>query len=480
MITVSFSEVADVLEATLPENPAFSNAAPFPPVSIDTRRLEPGDCFLAIQGSRFDGHDFIDEAVAKGARVVVHSQPLPAAGQDSEVLFLRVGNTTLALQKLARCVREKWSGALVAVTGSMGKTTTRRFASTLLRQRYQVCESSGNLNNHFGVPLSLLRLRDDQEVAVLELGMNHPGEIRTLSLICQPDVAVITNVAPVHLEFFRSLDHIAAAKAEILEGMRDGGTLLFNGEDERLCSMARRFDGPSMDFGTAGDHRFNVGAETWPALQGMKIAIQTPTSRFQTCVPLSGKHYLFNIAAAVAVAVTLGLSDAQIGQGVGGLRALDQRGQIRSLSPARGVNLTLIDESYNSNPDALRSVLEDFAGWAWKGRKLAVLGDMLELGKSAVEFHRETGRHLPHLEIDLVLTVGALARHILEGALEAGMSSHQVFSTQDSPTAATLLRGLVQDGDLVLVKASRGVGLDRMIRRLEEDTETKSSRERVS
>ena len=244
--------------------------------------------------------------------------------------------------------------------------------------------------------------------------------------------------------------------------------------------MARRFDGPSMDFGTAGDHRFNVGAETWPALQGMKIAIQTPTSRFQTCVPLSGKHYLFNIAAAVAVAVTLGLSDAQIGQGVGGLRALDQRGQIRSLSPARGVNLTLIDESYNSNPDALRSVLEDFAGWAWKGRKLAVLGDMLELGKSAVEFHRETGRHLPHLEIDLVLTVGALARHILEGALEAGMSSHQVFSTQDSPTAATLLRGLVQDGDLVLVKASRGVGLDRMIRRLEEDTETKSSRERVS
>ena len=160
------------------------------------------------------------------------------------------------------------------------------------------------------------------------------------------------------------------------------------------------------------------------------------------------------------MAVTLDLSDAQIRQGVGDLAALEQRGEIRSLSPVRGVNLSLIDESYNSNPEALDSVLEDFSGWTWEGRKLVVLGDMLELGESAAEFHRETGRHLAALEIDLVLTVGNLARHILEGAVEAGMSSHQVFSAQDSLTAAKRLRGLVQDGDLVLVKASRGVGLD--------------------
>ena len=467
MITVSTSEVADVLETTLPENPTFSNAAPFPPVSIDTRSLEPGDCFLAIQGSRFDGHDFIDEAVAKGAGMVVHSRTHPATGRDSDVVFLRVGDTTAALQKLARCVREKWSGSLVAVTGSMGKTTTRRFSSTLLGQQYQVCESPGNLNNHFGVPLSLLRLQDDDEVAVVELGMNHPGEIRTLSLICQPDVVVITNVAPVHLEFFRSLDHIAEAKAEILEGLRDGGKLLFNGDDERLCSIARRFEGPSLDFGTAGDRRFSVTTRSRPNLQGMQIAIRTPTGRFQAAIPLFGKHHLYNIAAAVAVAVTLDLSDAQIRQGVGDLAALEQRGEIRSLSPVRGVNLSLIDESYNSNPEALDSVLEDFSGWTWEGRKLVVLGDMLELGESAAEFHRETGRHLAALEIDLVLTVGNLARHILEGAVEAGMSSHRVFSAQDSLTAAKRLRGLVRDGDLVLVKASRGVGLDRMIRKLE-------------
>ncbi len=467
MITVSTTEVADALETTLPENPTFSNAAPFPPVSIDTRSLEQGDCFVAIQGSRFDGHDFIGEAVEKGARVVVHSRPHPATGRDSDVAFLRVSNTTLALQKLAGCAREKWSGSLVAVTGSMGKTTTRRFSSTLLGRRYQVCESPGNLNNHFGVPLSILRLQDDDEVAVLELGMSHPGEIRTLSLICRPDVVVITNVAPVHLEFFRSLDHIAEAKAEILEGLRDGGTLLFNGDDKRLCSMARHFAGPSLGFGTAGDHRFNVAAQTSSNLQGMQVAIRTPTGHFRACVPLFGKHHLYNIAAAVAVAVTLGLSDAQIQQGVGDLAALDQRGQIRSLSPARGVNLTLIDESYNSNPEALCSVLDDFSRWAWEGRKLVVLGDMLELGKSAPEFHRETGRHLAALEIDLVLTVGKLALHIMEGAVEAGMSSHQVFSAQDSLMAATRLRGLVQDGDVVLVKASRGVGLDRMIRMLE-------------
>ena len=467
MITVSTSEVADVLETTLPENLTFSNAAPFPPVSIDTRRLEKGDCFVAIQGSRFDGHDFIEEAVEKGARVVVHSRPHPTTGRDTDVAFLRVADTTAALQKLASCAREKWSGSVVAVTGSMGKTTTRRFASTLLGQRYQVCESAGNLNNHLGVPLSLLRLQDDDEVAVLELGMNHPGEIRTLSLICQPDVVVITNVAPVHLKFFRSLDHIAEAKAEILEGLRDGGTLLFNGDDERLCSMARRFSGPSLDFGTVGDHRVNVTASTRPDLEGMEIAIQTPTGRVEAWVSLSGRHHLSNIAAAVAVAVTLGLSNPQIRQGLGGLAALDQRGQIRASSPATGVNFTLIDESYNSNPEALRSVLGDFAGWPWEGRKLVVLGDMLELGESAPEFHRATGRHVAALDIDLVLAVGKLALHILDGAVEAGMSSHQLFSAQDPLTAATQLGGLVQDGDLVLVKASRGVGLDRMIRRLE-------------
>ncbi len=467
MITVSTSEVADVLETTLPENPAFSSAAPFPPVSIDTRRLEEGDCFLAIQGSRFDGHDFIDEAVDKGARMVVHSRPYPTRGRDSGVAFLRVGDTTAALQKLARCAREKWSGSVVTVTGSMGKTTTRRFSSTLLGQRFQVCESPGNLNNHFGVPLSLLRLQDDDEVAVLELGMNHPGEIRTLSLICQPDVVVVTNVAPVHLEFFRSLDHIAKAKAEILEGLRDGGTLLFNGDDERLCSMARRFAGRSLDFGTQGDHRFKVTAQTRADLQGMEIAIQTPTGSVEAKVPLFGKHHLYNIAAAVAVAVTLGLSNAQIRKGVGGLEAPDQRGQVRLMSPARGVKLTLIDESYNSNPQALLSVLEDFAGWTWEGRKLVVLGDMLELGESAPEFHREAGRHLAALDIDLVLTVGKLALHILDGAVEAGMSSRRLFSAQDALKAATQLCKLAQDGDLVLVKASRGVGLDRMIRMLE-------------
>ncbi len=478
MITVSFNEMADVLETTLPENPAFSYASPFPPVSIDTRTLDPGDCFVAIQGSRFDGHDFIDEALARGARVVVHSQPLPA-GQPSDALFLSVGDTTLALRQLARCVREKWAGSVVAVTGSMGKTTTRRFCSTLLRQRFQVRESPGNLNNHLGLPLSLLLLQDDDEVAVVELGMNHPGEIRKLSLICQPDVAVITNVAPVHLEFFQSLDHIAQAKAEILEGLKAGGALLFNGEDERLCSIAARFDGSSLDFGAEGDRRVRVAARTRTHPEGMEIAVQTPTAHFQTRVPLSGRHYLYNIAAAVAVAVTLGLSDAEIEQGVSHLAVAEQRGQVRSLNPASGVGLTLVDESYNSNPAALRTVLEDFAGWAWPGRKVAVLGDMLELGDAAARFHHETGRYLAGLEIDLVVAVGELAAEILEGAVAAGMASHQLFSTPDSSAAAALLSGLVQDGDLVLVKASRGVGLDRMIQILEPGESSGEAGERV-
>ncbi len=467
MITASLAEVAEVLETTLTGRRVDSRSELLPPVSIDSRTIAPGNCFVAVSGARFDGHDFIDDAVGKGARVVVHSESVSAGARAADCVFLSVENTTRALQRLGSLVREKWAGLVVAVTGSMGKTTTRSFTSTLLRQRYRVRESPGNLNNHFGVPLSLLELEEADQIAVLELAMNHPGEIRTLSQICRPDMAVITNVAPVHLEFFDSIDHIAEAKAEILEGLKPGGRIIFNGEDSRVRAIAVAFDPSAIPFGTSDRCRVNVTTQSPPDLRRMEVTVQTPTGRFPASLPFSGSHYVYNLGAAVAVAVAVGLNDEDVQNGLCQLSTVSRRGQVRSLSPGRGIEVTLVDESYNSNPEALNSVLEDFSRWPWGGRKLAVLGDMLELGSSAESYHRETGQHLVDLRLDLVVTVGVLAREMSRAARDAGMPARLLVHARDSSEAAELLRGLLRNGDLLLVKASRGIGLDRMIRLLE-------------
>ncbi len=398
---------------------------------------------------------------------MVHSRSLSVGATAADCVFLRVENTTRALQILSSLVREKWSGIVVAVTGSMGKTTTRSFVSTLLRQHYRVRESPGNLNNNFGVPLSLLGVEERDEIAVVELAMNHPGEIRALSLICRPDIAVITNVAPVHLEFFDSIDQIAEAKAEILEGLRERGRLLFNAEDRRLCAIAGNFTGSTMSFGASDRCQVSVTGEHAADLHRMEVTIRTPTGRYSARLPFSGRHYLCNLAAAIAIAVALGLTDEAIQNGIRRLSPVSQRGRINLLSPGTGIEFTLVDESYNSNPEALNSVLEDFSRWLWSGRKLAVLGDMLELGSQAKTYHREVGRRLAGLGLDIVITVGDLTRETRRGAREAGVPAHRLVHAADSSQAAELVLGLLRSGDLLLVKASRGIGLDRMIRQLE-------------
>ena len=467
MIVSSLIEVAEVLKTTLPRHSIVSSTELLPPISIDSRTITAGDCFIAISGSSFDGHDFIDEAIAKGARVVVHSEPISVVAATSDCVFMKVQDTTWALQKLSAMVRKKWAGIVVAVTGSMGKTTTRRFASTLLRQRYRVCESPGNLNNHFGLPLSLLRLEKSDEIAVVELAMDHPGEIRPLSLISQPNIAVITNVAPVHLESFDSIDEIAKEKAEILKGLKDGGRFIFNGEDSRLCEIARGFNGNAIAFGCSRSCQVSVSRESPSEVSLMEILICTPSGQYSTSVPFSGKHYLQDLAAAVAISVALGLTDEEIQNGILELVPVSQRGQLRLLSIDQGIEVTIVDESYNSNPEALNSVLEDFSGWPWNGRKLAVIGDMLELGSQAKSYHRETGKRLADLNLDAVVTVGKLTEEMRKGACEAGMSTCKLFHVRDYFQAAKLLCRILDNGDLLLVKASRRLGLDRMIRYIE-------------
>ncbi len=446
-------------------------ALPLPSISTDSRTAGPGHAFFALRGDRLDGHDFIPRAVERGVQVVVHSSTWkPDPG--SSVISLRVPDTTRALQDLAARVRRKWKGQVVAVTGSMGKTITRHFTATLLAERYRVHQSRANLNNHFGLPLSLLELEPDHQVAVLELGMNHAGEIRRLSEICDPDLGLITNVAPAHLAFFRDLDSIAAAKGELLEGLKDG-VFIYNADDQRVRELASRFQGETHAFGFAASAAVRILDFEFLSLSSMNLELRLSDGLLETSVPFVGSHFLYNIAAAAAVGQRLGLTCDQILTGIQRLRAPSNRGRICRVFDDT-LSFHLWDDSYNANPHAVLSVLQTLAALPFSGRRVVVLGDMLELGERAARLHREIGAKVAESGIDLLVAVGALSLESAQAAIEAGMEHHRVFHFADSRAAGNWLIGRVEPGDLILVKGSRGIATEAVVDRLREGREVTS------
>jgi len=446
----------------------------FTGVSIDSRTISPGALFFAIRGPRFDGHDFLAEAAMRGARAaVVERDAVAPAG----LALVRVADTTKSLGDLAHRVRREAELPVVAVTGSVGKTTTKDMTAHLLATRGPVLKTEGNLNNEYGLPLTLLRLAPEHTAAVLELGMSAPGEIGSLSRLAEPDVATITRVAPVHLEFFPSVDAIAAAKAEILEGLRPGGTAVLNGDDPRVRAIGERFTGRVVWFGR--DRRFGVWAENervdarratelspgrsrgetaTRASRGsgveMRFSLRAGGRAVDVALPLAGPHFVTSFLAAAAAAHVLGVSLEAMAEAATSLRAARHRGEVHRL----GEHVVLLDDCYNSSPEALEAAVAALSLLPGE-RRVAVLGDMLELGTSAEALHRERGRALAG-RVDVVVGVGPLARAILEGALEAGLPAGSLHHFATAPEAALALPSLVEPGDAVLVKASRGVHLE--------------------
>ena len=342
-------------------------------VSIDSRTLAPGALFVAIRGPRFDGHDFLAAAQAKGATVALVEREL--ASPPPGLGLVRVADTTRALALLARDVRRATSAPVVAVTGSVGKTTTKDMTAELLGTRGPVLKTEGNLNNQYGLPLTLLRLTAEHGAAVLELGMSAAGELRALSAVAEPDVATITRIAAVHLEFFASLDAIADAKAEILEGLRPGGTAVLNGDDPRVRRIGERFPGRVVWFGH--DRRFDVSAESWRGTAfGMRFDLRIGGSTFDTALPLAGPHFVENFLAAAAAAHVLGIAPDAIAEAATRMRPARHRGELRRL----GEGVIVLDDCYNSSPAALEAAVVAL-GLVPGLRRIAVLGDMLELGK---------------------------------------------------------------------------------------------------
>jgi len=433
--------------------------------AIDSRRVEAGDFFVAIKGERFDGHEFVGDALAKGATgLLVHAEGTPAAGNDSRApVTIQVADTTRALQDVAREVRRRSGATVVAITGSAGKTTTKEVAADFLEARYRVFRNRGNLNNHIGLPLSLLELRSKPEIAVVELGMNHPGEIRTLVGIAEPEIRVWTNVGDAHLGFFESPDAIAEAKAEILEQARATDVLVANANDPRVMSRTEWFMGRVVTFGinTAADVAANRVEHR--GLTGTAARLQVGDETFEVQTPLLGLGNLSNVLAATAVALQFDVPVSQIVERAANLRPATHRGELLRLPGG----ITLVDDSYNSSPSALRQTLGTLAVAQGCARRVAVLGEMLELGAHADRLHRESGRAAAEAKLDLLITVGgAPAGAMAEAAITAGMAAGKVTHVPNREAAADLAVQWIRPGDLVLVKGSRGIGTDLVVERL--------------
>jgi UDP-N-acetylmuramoyl-tripeptide--D-alanyl-D-alanine ligase len=433
-------------------------------ISIDSRTAAPGDLFVAIAGERLDGHRFVGEAVTRGAAGAVVHRPLDAGVAPG--LVIEVEDTTRALQALARDVRRRSGTTVVAITGSAGKTTTKEVAARFLGRRFEVFRNEGNLNNHIGLPLSLLELRRRPRIAVVELGMNHAGEIRTLVRTAEPEVRVWTNVGDAHLGFFESAEAVADAKAEILEGAGPDDVVVANADDPRVMARVGRFAGRRVTFGIEADADVKADAVRHLGLDGMEADVTTAAGRGRLRTRLLGAGNLANVLAAVAVGTHFGVPLAEMIDEAARLTPASHRGELLRLPGG----VTLIDDSYNASPTALRRTLDIVAAATGSARKVAVLGEMLELGVHAERLHRECGRAAAASGLDLLVAVGGdPAGALAQEAVAAGMAERSVLHVAGSDEAAEAALRLVRPGDLVLVKGSRGIGTDRVVERLKEE-----------
>ncbi len=422
--------------------------------SIDSRSVSRGDLFFAIQGERFDGHAFLPAIFAAGAAAAVVSNPL-SDGVGGPLLV--VEDTVRAIQQIARRVRQEWDRPIVAVTGSAGKTSTKEIISSLLGVRFRVGKTIGNLNNHIGLPLTLLRLPGDAEVAVVEMGMNHAGEIRGLAAIAQPRVGIVTNVGYAHIEAFASMDAIAAAKRELIEALPPSGVAILNADDKRVLGFRDFHRGNVLTYGFSEDA--DIRAED-TIIGSDSSAFSVGGMRFET--RLTGRHAISNILAALTVARLFEIPFGELVEAVGRLAAGKMRGQRYRIRDA-----TILDDAYNSNPEAARSMIDVLLREPAK-RRIAVLGEMLELGQWAETLHRELGRYAAEQGVDVLIGIRGASRWMVEESIEAGLGTCAAFFFEDAESAGEFLRGFVEPGDALLFKGSRGTHVEKALARMEE------------
>lgn len=410
--------------------------------SVDSRTLQPGDLFFALRGPRHDGHDYVHEVLRRGAVAAVVED---SRGLGTCASLLPVRDTSKALRTVAARARSLWGRPVIAVTGSSGKTTTKEATAALLGALLPVAKSHGNLNNEIGLPISLLRIPDAACVAVVEIGINHPGEMEDLARIASPDIAVVTNVGAAHVGNFSSVDEIAQEKGRLLGGLARGGTAVLNADDPRIGFFRGLHGGRTLTFGVERVADVRARNVQDRGLDGVSFELDG----CPMVSPLPGLHNLYNVLAAMAAASAMGIAPSDLAQALSRLRPSPMRGVIR-----RAGGVVLIDDCYNASPAAVAAMLRVLRSTA-ASRRIAVLGEMRELGKRSRELHRRVGRAVSSEGVDYLVAVGGDAAEIAEAAAVPGLFC------ESASAAARILPDLVRPGDAVLFKASRGVGLER-------------------
>ena len=431
-------------------------------VVIDSRQVGSGYLFVAIPGEKVDGHKFIPDVFAKGAAAVLSEQQL----EDPAGPYILVESTTKALRDLAEYYRKSLDIKVVGITGSVGKTSTKEMIASVLSEKYKVLKTEGNYNNEIGLPLTIFKIRAEHEVAVLEMGISEFGEMHRLATMANPDICVITNIGLCHLENLKTRDGILKAKTESFAHLKKDGIAILNGDDDKLSTIRQVGDKEPVFYGMeekmeyredAKKSVYATGVENL-GLYGMQARIHTPEGERDVRIPIPGEHNVYNALAATAVGLSLGLSLDQISSGI--LKAKTIGGRTNLLNTG---SMTVIDDCYNANPVSMKASLDVLRDA--KGRKVAILGDMGELGENEEQMHAEVGYHAAKNKIDLLICTGKISSHMAEAAMANG-GCGEVLQVPTMEALLTCLPSLIQSGDTVLVKASHFMHFEKVVEKL--------------
>lgn len=456
----TIEKVARALGAEIPAG--LDPMARLAGVSIDSRTVGRGELFFAIHGPRHDGHGFVAAALGAGAAAaVVARDRFGEYPSEIQRRILAVPETLAALQQLAHEIRIAWGGRVAAVAGSVGKTTTKEILAALVAARFRVLKTEGNLNNEYGLPLTLAKLEPEHEAAVLELGMSHTGELAALTKIAAPRVGVVTRVAVEHLEFFASIEEIAAAERELIENLPGGDSVaVLNADDARVAAFAKVAPGRVITFGlnfASADFRATQIESRGVFGSAFTIEAGEPATRVE--LSLAGRHNVANAIGAIAAASIWGITAEDAAEILPKMKPAAMRGEILRL----GDDLVVINDCYNSSPSAMATMLDLLATTPGVRRRIVAAGEMLELGESSAQLHREVGRDAARRGLDWIIGVRGHAAEMIEGAIAAGYPQKRTKIFADSSEAAKFLAEFVQPGDLLLVKGSRGVRMERIV-----------------
>jgi UDP-N-acetylmuramoyl-tripeptide--D-alanyl-D-alanine ligase len=463
--------VSEILDATHGILTTGNREEIFSGISIDSRNVTVNNLFVAIRGEKHDGHSFIQDVAQKGVKGFVISEPEAAKlihknDPFQKLVFIMVQDTIKALGDLASFNRTRSKIFVVAITGSNGKTTTQKMVTAVVRRRFSTLASQGNFNNQIGLPLTLLNLSSEHRWAVLEMGANHPGEIATLAGICRPDIGVVTNVGPAHLEGFGSLDGVASAKGELFDHMASNGVAVLNAEDKRVVSMAERALGKVLFYGTSKKAHIRASSIV-EQNRGTSFILELPEEQVTIHIKIPGAFMVFNALAAASVGYQIGLNAAEI------KAALENdfepaQARMNILEIKNGIHL--IDDTYNANPDSMVGALKTLNSLKGKNRSVFVAGDMFELGEHAAVLHEKIGQIVADTKVSRLYAVGSHAGKVAEGAISRGMLKENIFLGTKEEILTDLNKWL-RTGDWVLVKGSRGMGMEQVVKGLNQNTD---------